>query len=240
MALPVTNSERVHGATSTTGTGSSFVVTAVAGFRSFATFANGTWISIDRNDGGNNFESGIVSVSTSGGVTTLTWVARLETSNGGRGGGAVDWTGTQDVVNAPIAADSPSVYNSLSEYAASGDTACGNLGAATDGVRSLSGGSDGRAVRYTSSATVTNAQNTDTAAQLGSLLFRSGGKYYRSGDVVPGLSGLTAGQNYWLGTNATPLLTTPPTPSASVRVVYIGQALTTGRLLFVSSQVITG
>jgi len=237
--MAIANQDLVKGTTTTSGTGP-FVVSAVAGARSFSTVANGIQVTITRWDAAGNYESGVVSVSTISGVTTLTWAgpARQETSNGGS---AVTWAagGTQNVNLGSIAKQTACVSNNLAEYSAAGDASCASLGAATDGVRGLSGGSDGRVVRYISSNTVTNAQNTDTNDQLGVLLYRSGGKYYRPGELVPGTS-LTAGQSLWLGDNSTPFLTSAPTPSSSVRLVYLGKAMSTTTWHFRPGQPVGG
>ena len=223
--------------TTTTAGSGPFTATVVAGNRSFSIFANGTLVSYTRSDSSGSFEEAEGTVSTSGGVTTITQTAVLKSSNSNA---AVSWAagGTQNVRCAPGAGSYMNRRNKGVEWAldGAGDTVCGNVGAATDGVRGLSGGSDGRVVRYTSSATVANALNTDTNDQLGSLLFRSGGKYYRPGDLVVGLSGLTAGQTYWLGDNTTNLLTTAPTPTSSLRLVKVGKAFSTTTLQFRPSE----
>jgi hypothetical protein len=99
-------------------------------------------------------------------------------------------------------------------------------------MASFGGGSSGRVVRYTSSATFTNAQNTDTNAELSALLWLVNGIYYHPGEIVKGLSGLTAGQSLFLGDNTTPLLSVAPTPTALVAVVHLGRAITTTMALF--------
>lgn len=123
-------------------------------------------------------------------------------------------------------------------------TARTNLGLGTAAVLSqnqvgfissstLTGGSSFKVVRYTSSGTVTDASQADTIAQLLVTLFKApdGSGYYAAGSLVTGLSGLTSGQAYWLGT-AGGLVTSPPTPSSTVRQLFIGQALSTTMLLF--------
>ena len=112
---------------------------------------------------------------------------------------------------------------------------------APKGVLGLTGGSDKRVVRYNSSTTVTNAQNSDSSDDLGELLFLVGGIYYRSGELISGLTslGFSTGQILWLGTNATPFLTTQPTASTTLRVVRLGRFMGADKFLFKPSPPIT-
>jgi len=104
------------------------------------------------------------------------------------------------------------------------------------------GGTSGRVVRYASSSTFTDAFNTDTNADLSALLFKFGSGYYPNGAVISGLTslGFAAGQRLWLGTSGTPLLTTAPTPSSTLRLVEIGRMLSADRLLLAFSKPIGG
>jgi hypothetical protein len=115
-----------------------------------------------------------------------------------------------------------------------GSTAQSNATTAAQVVSGQSGGTDGRVVRMTASAnTWQDAVAGDTAAQLESLLFKSGGNYYKPGSLITGLSGLVAGANYWLNASTSPQLgTSALDPTASIRQVYIGKALSTTTLLF--------
>lgn len=97
-------------------------------------------------------------------------------------------------------------------------------------VDGLTGGTNGKIVRISGNNTVTDAAWTDTAAQLNAVLIKVGGIYY-AGGVVPGLTGLTAGSSYFIGEFGG-LTTNPPTPSSTVRVLYVGFALNTQDLLF--------
>lgn len=96
-------------------------------------------------------------------------------------------------------------------------------------VSGLTGGNDGKVVRVSGNNTVTNCAWTDTAAQLNTVLFKQGDVYYASG-VVPGIGGLTAGSSYFLGETGG-LVSSPPTPSSTVRVLFIGFAINTTDLL---------
>jgi len=127
--------------------------------------------------------------------------------------------------------------NYLAEISADGqgDLACSYLGAATDAVRGLSGGTNGRVVRESSAGTVTDAFNTDTSAQLVGLLFKQGGKYYRYGEMIT-LSGLTAGSSLWLGTSSAPLLTSAPSSGISIN---LGMAYSSTLFLFTPTRDIT-
>lgn len=97
-------------------------------------------------------------------------------------------------------------------------------------VDGLSGGTNGKIVRVNGNNTVADASWSDTASQLNSVLIKVDGIYYAAG-VVPGLSGLTAGSSYFIGEFGG-LTSSPPTPSSTVRVLYVGFALNTQDLLF--------
>ena len=97
-------------------------------------------------------------------------------------------------------------------------------------VTGLTGGTNGRVVRISAANTVVNASYNNTAAQLNAILIKSGDVYYSSG-TIDGFSGLTAGAAYFVGSDGSPT-STPPTPSASVRVMFIGFAINSTTLLF--------
>lgn len=97
-------------------------------------------------------------------------------------------------------------------------------------VPGLSGGTNGRVVRINGTNTVTDASNTDTPSQLNTVLIRSNSVYYAAG-VVTGFTGLTPGSPFFLGVGGN-IVSTPPTPSATVRVMYLGFALNETDLLF--------
>jgi hypothetical protein len=97
-------------------------------------------------------------------------------------------------------------------------------------VGGLTGGTNGKVVRVSGSNTVTNAANTDTTVQLNAILIKQNDVYYSAG-VVTGFTSLAAGSPYFLAGDGT-LTSTPPTPTSSVKVVYLGFALNTTDLLF--------
>lgn len=97
-------------------------------------------------------------------------------------------------------------------------------------VPNLSGGTDGKVVRMGGSNTVVDASYNSTALQLNAVLFKQGGIYYATG-VVSGLSGLVAGQSYFLGVDGS-LVTSPPTPSSTVRALFVGFGINSTTLLF--------
>jgi hypothetical protein len=105
-------------------------------------------------------------------------------------------------------------------------------------VGNLTGGTNGKVVRISGSNTVTNAANTDSAVQLNSVLIKQNNVYYASG-VVTGFSSLSAGSPYFLASDGT-ITSAPPTPSSSVRVLYLGFALNTTDLLFRPGTPISG
>lgn len=105
-------------------------------------------------------------------------------------------------------------------------------------VPNLSGGTNQRVVRINGTNTVTDASQTDTVSQLNSVLIKSGNVYY-AGGIVPGFTGLSAGSSYFLSTSGN-ITSTPPTPTSSVRVLYIGFAINTTDLMFRPGIPITG
>lgn len=90
-------------------------------------------------------------------------------------------------------------------------------------VSGLSGGTNGKVVRINGTNTVTDAANTDTASQLNTILIKMNNVYYSQG-VVSGFTGLSPGSAYFVGT-AGNITATAPTPSSTVRVMYIGFAI---------------
>jgi len=105
-------------------------------------------------------------------------------------------------------------------------------------IDNLTGGTNGKIVRINGNNTVTNASYNDTAAQLNSVLFKQSGIYYAAG-IVPEVNGLTAGASYFLDEFGG-VTTNPPTPSSTVRVLYIGFALNTTDLFFRPGTPISG
>lgn len=105
-------------------------------------------------------------------------------------------------------------------------------------VGNLTGGTNGKVVRVSGSNTVTNAANTDTAVQLNAVLLKQNNVYYASG-VVSGFTSLSAGSPYFLASDGS-LTSSPPTPTSSVRVLYLGFALNSTDLLFRPGTPISG
>jgi hypothetical protein len=97
-------------------------------------------------------------------------------------------------------------------------------------VPNLTGGTNGKIVRVNGTNTVTDAANTDTTSQLNTVLVKMAGVYYSQG-YITGFTGLNPGSSYYLGT-AGSITAVPPTPTASVRVLYLGFALNTTDLIF--------
>lgn len=90
-------------------------------------------------------------------------------------------------------------------------------------VPGLTGGTNGKVVRVSGENTVTDAANTDSVSQLNCILIKMGDIYYASG-VVSGFTSLAAGSPYFLSTSGN-ITSTPPTPTASVRALYLGFAI---------------
>lgn len=105
-------------------------------------------------------------------------------------------------------------------------------------VPNLSGGTNGKIVRLTTSNTVVDATYNDSVAELNSVMLKQNGVYYAAG-VVDGFTGLIAASAYYLGSNGVPT-STAPTPSSTIRSLYIGFALNSTTLLFRPGLVISG
>lgn len=97
-------------------------------------------------------------------------------------------------------------------------------------VPNLTGGTNGKVVRVNGINTVTDASTTNSAVQLNCVLIKQADVYYATG-VVPGFTDLSPGAPYFLASNGT-ITSTPPVPSSTVRVLYLGFALNTTDLLF--------
>lgn len=105
-------------------------------------------------------------------------------------------------------------------------------------VSGLSGGTNGKCVRVTTNNTATDCTYNDSVSQLNSVLFKNNDTYYGYG-VIGGLTGLSAGSIYFLGSDGTPT-TTAPTISSTVRALSIGFAINGTTLFFRPGIVISG
>lgn len=105
-------------------------------------------------------------------------------------------------------------------------------------VSGLSGGTDGKVVRVNGTNTVTDASSGDTSIQLNAIFLKQNGIYYSAG-LVEGFTGLSAGSPYFLASDGT-LTASPPTPSSTVRVVYLGFAINTTDFIFRPGTPISG
>lgn len=97
-------------------------------------------------------------------------------------------------------------------------------------IGGLSGGTNGKVVRMSGTNTVTDASNTNTNSQLNTVLIKMNNVYYGAG-VVSGFTSLSPGSPYFLST-AGNITATPPTPTAGVRVLYLGFAINETDLFF--------
>lgn len=97
-------------------------------------------------------------------------------------------------------------------------------------VPNLTGGTNGRVVRVSASNTCVDASYNNSTTQLNAVLLKSGGVYYSAG-LVDGFTGLTPGASYFLASDGT-LTASPPTPSSTVRVLFVGFAVNTTSLIF--------
>lgn len=105
-------------------------------------------------------------------------------------------------------------------------------------IPNLTGGTNGKVVRISGSNAVSDASNTDTPVQLNALLIKQGGVYYGQG-VVSGFSSLSSGAPYFLASDGT-LTSSPPTPTSTTTVVFLGFAINTTDLFFRPTMPITG
>jgi hypothetical protein len=97
-------------------------------------------------------------------------------------------------------------------------------------VPNLTGGTNGRVVRLNGVNSVVDAANTDTTSQLNTVMVKINNQYFSQG-YITGFTGLTAGAPYFLGTSGN-ITAVPPTPSSSVRAMYIGFALNSTDIIF--------
>lgn len=209
---------------STTGTGTYTVGPAVAPFRAFIDIITVGTRFYARVGDAVNFECGIYTLASS---TTVSRTSIKDNTSGL----AAPWSwgvGTREIVANIIGDTAVMADNNGSDFV-SPLTTLQNLGAFPIGI---SGGTDGKVVRISGSNTCVDAANTDTLDQLGGIMLKVGGVYFPPGRVVYGLSGLTAGTMYYLGT-AGALTSTRPTMSSSVAIQPLGIALTTSALSFV-------
>lgn len=105
-------------------------------------------------------------------------------------------------------------------------------------VPNLTGGDNGKVVRISGSNLVVNASSSDSAVQLNSVLIKQGNNYY-AGGLVTGFTGLSPGSPYFLSSDGS-LTSSPPTPTASVRTLYVGFAINTTDLIFRPGTPISG
>lgn len=97
-------------------------------------------------------------------------------------------------------------------------------------VPNLTGGTNGKVVRISSSNICVDASSNNSATQLNAVLLKSGDVYYSSG-LVDGFTSLTPGASYFLSANGS-ITNAPPTPGTSTRVLFVGFAVNATTLLF--------
>jgi len=105
-------------------------------------------------------------------------------------------------------------------------------------VPNLSGGTNGRVVRVSADNICVDASYNNTASQLNAVLIKQGDVYYSSG-IVSGFTGLTPGSSYFLASDGS-LTATPPTPTSSVRSLFIGFSVNSTSIIFRPGIPITG
>jgi len=105
-------------------------------------------------------------------------------------------------------------------------------------VSGLSGGTNGKVVRINGTNTATDASSGDTSIQLNNVLIKVNNIYYSWG-LVQGFSGLSAGSALFLASDGTPTAT-PPTPSSTVRSLFLGFAVNSTDIIFRPGTPISG
>jgi len=105
-------------------------------------------------------------------------------------------------------------------------------------VSGLSGGTNGKVVRINGTNTATDASSGDTSIQLNNVLIKVNNIYYSWG-LVQGFSGLSAGSALFLAADGTPTAT-PPTPSSTVRSLFLGFAVNSTDIIFRPGTPISG
>lgn len=222
----------VYATTTTTGTGTYTIGSAVAGYRAFTVISDGDQVHYMAKDASGNFERGL-GTKGGGGSPTLARTTIYESSTGTS---AINWgAGTRDIYTIDEAELALLSANNLSDVA-SAATAKVNLAILPSGQ---SGGTDGKIVRLSAANTWTDASQADTAVQLSVMAFKQGGFYYPPGSFINGLSSLTAGTTYFLDT-AGGWTASDPTPSSSLRRVAVLFANSTTSALFNPDTIIGG
>lgn len=97
-------------------------------------------------------------------------------------------------------------------------------------IPNLTGGDNGKIVRIIGTNQCTNAGQGDTTSQLNTVLVKMHDEYFAAG-LVSGFANLNPGSSYFLSTLGN-ITATPPIPSASVRVLYVGFAVNSTDLIF--------
>jgi len=105
-------------------------------------------------------------------------------------------------------------------------------------VSGLTGGTNGKIVRINGTNTVTDADSSDTSIQLNNVLIKINDIYYSWG-LVQGFTGLSAGSTLFLAADGTPT-SSPPTPSTTVRSLFIGFAVNSTDIIFRPGTPISG
>ena len=101
-----------------------------------------------------------------------------------------------------------------------------------------SGGDDGKVLRLVGPNQWQNADITDGIDELFGLAFKTGGKYFTSGAVVP-VAGVIPGTVYYLSSLGA-IADVPPPLIPNMRRVAIGKAIAPSQLLFCPSVVVSG
>lgn len=105
-------------------------------------------------------------------------------------------------------------------------------------VPGITGGTNGKVVRVSGSNTVIDASSADSAVQLNSVMLKQNNTYYSAG-LVTGFVSLSSGSPYFLAADGT-ITSTPPTPTPSTRVLFLGFAINTTDIIFRPGTPISG
>lgn len=98
-------------------------------------------------------------------------------------------------------------------------------------LTNLTGGSDNCVVYFTGGNTVTNASTGNSPTELTTVLYKKTDNEYYIAGTITGLTSLTAGSPYFLG-EAGVITSSPPVPTSTRTILYLGFAINTTTLYF--------
>jgi hypothetical protein len=238
MSRVLTPATRIFQGSNTATTGGTITLSTAAavGYYNFRDrYANGaTGVPLFLSDG-TSFEYSVGTFNRGGGdATTDTISSRTVTLSSSGIAVPIAWgAGARNAQCDVSPLDFLFASNSLSEMSMV------QLAAAMQNLRSgmsatITGGANGKVVRYLSDGTVTEASNTDSPDLLRDCMFRYNGILYTKGNLIPVSGGFTLGPQ-WLGTSGNMLISAPMI-STTVAVLRLGRVIATTMFLFDPSE----